>query len=625
MPGCVMANFTLANFDKFLKRDTFYRLDLALGVNKTQKLGNTSTDVIVTTVTLHFTEFAPDFQSLQQIKSIPSECFFKSKFKNAQKQDVVFVKTALVDTQNGKIELPVTRTLEEDVTSQILFQPGMVWRNGKREWGLDANASVYVDQTNHSYSKLADETRTVFIKNGRDIQLLKLPNAVVNGRKTTLLIPTMELIRFYFSGSRYFTSNLYNGGFGKDRIKHVYLYDQDFNQEERTVYLWLQRSCKDSDSLILSRAIADPDAKSAMSHVYSSICAQKNFNSSLAYPRTSFPFKGTTNLECVGVSVKLQGTEDQFGFLVMGIETCDYDLPFDQIMIESVDSYSAGAKKTPKKPQERKKPNKNKTGDDEPPVGFTEGERPSNEIDPQELEHITNRQTKLSKIKLTKIRKASDKASDRYRKETQYDSDAENGSTALGNSKNGNNLEPWEIESRDKNQVTVPAAERLKHISEIVASIEVAEQGISVEALPCGDVDGTEPYGFYRFERPYRKSANYTWHLIDGRPRRALLLRINIGVDVVYLLEIEAREGVGHSLYLLTDLMSEPDFDPKTFLQSIAACSANNLLNDVFGVNFWGYFGIKHVSQNNDDTLMARIHKRLFEVTSQADNTEIGS
>lgn len=320
------SKFILKNVEKSLKKDTYYRLDFVRGVDLTSSY---SSDKLFKTILINFCEYSADYQDIVKIKSLP----IRDRFKNTIKGNRVIVETV---------------SLPEDVTNQFFLKPGSVWRNGALIWEPSDSLNIQINQNQSSITSFKKESATEkfpFIQNSAYSNLIKYPGSIVEGTAVTVLIPVMEVIRYYFSGSRYFTTMLFNGGMESDQIKSAFLYKRDFNAEELNVYLWLRRKCHDSDAILLARAIADKNALYAMRLIYSSLVdivayyERNNWQLEHCCPKTNLPFSDATDMEVQGQWLPPNEDHKYSTFLVRTIEKCHHLLPFDSIELESVDSY----------------------------------------------------------------------------------------------------------------------------------------------------------------------------------------------------------------------------------------------------------------------------------------------
>lgn len=591
------SEFILKNAEKSLKKDTYYRLDFVRGVDLTSGY---SSDTIFKTILINFCEYSEDYQDIEKIISIP----IRDRFKNSIKGTKVTVQTV---------------SLPEDITNLVLLKPSSVWRNGALVWEPSDSLNIEIKQNDSSitnFKKESDTEKFPFIKNSAHSNLIKFPGSSVDGATVTVLIPVMEVIRYYFSGSRYFTTMLFNGGMEADQIKSAFIYKSDFNAEELSVYVWLRRKCQDSDAILLARAIANEDACHAMRLIYSSLVNiialydRKNWELKECCPKTNLPFSDATEMEVQGQWLPPDKEGKYTTYLVRTIEQCNHSLPFNSIEIESVDSYRSSNRNSPK-PLIRKKISRD---DANHKPTLTENEQPNGEIAAQELEFYTDRFSYLSDIHISKVIKSSEKEQQIYTKMEEEEPESDDGSTQLNNYQQDNNLEPWEIIARTRDSESIPVNERLSITASVIYSIEQEIEGLFITALPENMLDGALPYGFYDFKTPKGKNQNYTWSFVGDRRRKALFVRAEYDQKHVYLLEIEGKNNAGFSLYVLSGpKFNQSELKAENFLQSIAEKSGNEITSGVFSKRFSEITSLKHTT-NSEDSFADRLARTLKSV-----------
>ena len=351
----------------------------------------------------------------------------------------------------------------------------------------------------------------------------------------------------------------------------------------------------------------------AMSYVYSSLVnAKLNFKTRdgkpviESCPRTLLPFTDSTDMEVLGQWLPPRDGEDEFTtFIVRTIEKCDHSLPFKTIDIESLDSYqSSGKVDKESKPIPSRKRRKQGNKPD-----LTQDEKPSNSIEPEELDFYMQRFSHLQEVEINKIKKVSDNEK-RHRYKEDKDPESEDGSTLPGDYSNDNNLQPWQNKINDAE--SIPVSDRLISVSNAISSILVKRNDLVACCLPEGFVDQSTPFGLYSFERPADKSGNYSWNWVYQRKRKALFLEISKQqAGSVYLLEIEGKGTVGFSLYL----MSKPSdsFNVKSLARLLMFDIANRSGSKIVTETMKGFSNVvslKHVV-TDEDSFADRIERAI--------------
>ncbi|MDR9498377.1 MAG: hypothetical protein RI556_04310 [Hydrogenovibrio sp.] len=607
-----MPEFILQELANKCQRDKYYRLELTPVVDLS---GDHDPSMPFQTIKVIFSQYKPEYQTLEAIKNI--------RTKNRLKP--------------FPVEYPGV-VIKADVTNQVFLKPGTVWKNGKCVWepsdaiNISIEDATTIDTSYASWLTTRDKKKKglmlPFVQGADKVTLVEYPMSMAEGREISVLIPTTEIIRYYFSGSTYFTRELFNGaldGFNRQsdagalshqertEIARKLFYDFDYDPIKQSVYVWLKRHCYDSDAVMIARALAEPDAMKAMTYIYSSLTLEKaKDDPSEVCPRSKLPFTDRTDMEVQGQWLQPKEGENVFThFLVRTIESCSHTLPFKKIDIESADSYGANNGKTQAKPSDvpRKKGKDHGT-----PPELTQGQKPTKDVDPKELDFMMQRFSQLDDVEINKVKKVSDPDKEaKYQREEEVETSNE-GSTLPGDYKDDNNVQPWQ--NRIVDAEPIPISNRLKEVSDAVQSILDRRPDLSAVALPPNATDGRFPFGYCRFERPMNKGAGYNWNAVGDRDRRALLLLItNDQGKSAGLLEIESREGKTYSLYVFKGhrLASDHYREAKRVIADIAWNSGNRIASDVlFGTEA---LSLKHITSGSD-SFGERIERALNVVLS---------
>lgn len=160
---------------------------------------------------------------------------------------------------------------------------------------------------------------------------------VVEGRSkpAAVLIPEIELIRFYYATSEKMAKMIFEGNFGYDGLSEKVfnmLHEGPVHQLESDVVRFVYRlGFSREDVPVLARILFDGgwDAMSGIRRPAKQAAVERLTSAraaSISYPRTLFPFKGETTLELAGSYWKLQG--NQWAFLAHRVLSCSGPFPF---------------------------------------------------------------------------------------------------------------------------------------------------------------------------------------------------------------------------------------------------------------------------------------------------------
>jgi hypothetical protein len=179
--------------------------------------------------------------------------------------------------------------------------------------------------------------------------------AVPLPNKRWLLIPCMELVRFYFGSS----SNLLKALFAPP-LENTSLVKWYKQFDHGRVYLRLADGMSGASAADLARILYSPDAKKAARLIGSS-CLQCANQGKPVYPISIFPFLGKTDLTVTGRWISDNGNPSQT-FVVSQIISCTHPFPFSSLRYEVSPSQDLKKKKSISDPS----PTTIKLPDDDP-------------------------------------------------------------------------------------------------------------------------------------------------------------------------------------------------------------------------------------------------------------------
>lgn len=148
-----------------------------------------------------------------------------------------------------------------------------------------------------------------------------------------LLIPCVEIIRFYFGSSSNFLQRLFTAPLAPESLwssKHL-------NPATRHLHLILASHLSGLSAADIGRIAESKLAWRAAAGIYAS-CQKATATGHHAYPYTGFPFEGNTDLGVSGMWLPF-GDQENATFLVFRIRSCSHPFPFQSL------SYEAGRRK----------------------------------------------------------------------------------------------------------------------------------------------------------------------------------------------------------------------------------------------------------------------------------------
>ncbi|MDE2585899.1 MAG: hypothetical protein KGN39_10915 [Betaproteobacteria bacterium] len=157
--------------------------------------------------------------------------------------------------------------------------------------------------------------------------------AVSLGDQRRLLVPCVEIIRFYFGSSSNFLQRLFTAPLSQESFwthKH-------FNPATRHLHLALANHLSGLSAPDIGRIAESKFAWRAAAGIYAS-CQKATATGHPAYPYTGFPFEGITDLVASGLWLPF-GDQENATFLAYRLRSCSHPFPFFSL------SYEAGDRK----------------------------------------------------------------------------------------------------------------------------------------------------------------------------------------------------------------------------------------------------------------------------------------
>lgn len=152
-----------------------------------------------------------------------------------------------------------------------------------------------------------------------------------------LVIPAMELIRFYFGASSKLLSTLF-----RTDLKRDLLYER-VNMDDTTgdMFLDLAVGMPCASASDIARIAGNPNAWAAALYVGLS-CLKGSVEKKVAFPAAKFPFRGRTDLQVHGQWLS-RGKQARQIFIVNRIVSCSHPFPFQKLTF-NLDGPSQGQK-----------------------------------------------------------------------------------------------------------------------------------------------------------------------------------------------------------------------------------------------------------------------------------------
>lgn len=583
-----MKNAKVFGINALFEVDGYYRLDAILGIE--QKRLRSDSDLLVQTIRVSFSQIQP-FEHIEQFK-------FHAM-------------------QNSVWDVPLSNSLplivSVDLTLLKMMVPGSIWVNGEKIWSPEAKYSLEIDTISTKSTLLSSIAPQFHAQKNSDIKLIESQSAKINGVSSAVVIPAIEIIRYFFASSNSLVSHLFN----TPRFTEALIQRCEVDQINKSIRLKMDKTLKKTDAKVMAWAAADEYAKRAMNLINASVVQELvlNPNKGLVYPLTNFPFKGSANLRVDGQF--LTATDGKKVFLVTRIKDCDYQHPIKLIELEGMESFSYGSKT---KAQNKQKVDVSEQAVPDEKVQLSldliSHERPGR----QKLRGgISNFGDSYSGIKDVQVRLCNEDgmhmptfkpSSDYVKRQVASKIEQVQCSTLPANY------------GAEKTVIGLSLKEGYssgeKHLNDREGKMELVLSVIDSlkDCLPEFNVQFVTNKGvsdvldFYEFDTTHSVS---NWSMIDGKPRKAIFVKLMFREFSVYLLEIERKKYERFALYFLANAIDGNQFNERGFLSRIARASGKNLSRQVFKSHFQICDRVYHSPVDYEDSFKWRIFSKIDE------------
>ena len=168
-----------------------------------------------------------------------------------------------------------------------------------------------------------------------------------------ILVPVIEVIRFYYALSTHLSHAVFSGAF-KHNIESIINSANSGNiDEESRCILHLRKHITDEEGWIIGRILNSDFAFQGANQPYDDIL-QNSINRKWMNVTSNFPFRGLTNLKARTKRI-CSITEDGWRTLVLELERCTAPFPFENTTFPRDNDNNTEADPTKKLPPEEKK------------------------------------------------------------------------------------------------------------------------------------------------------------------------------------------------------------------------------------------------------------------------------
>jgi len=373
-----------------------------------------------------------------------------------------------------------------------------------------------------------------------------------------VMVPTAEIIRFYYAPSTRLAQALFWGE-----------YSETFNTQRSGIFeggvvrVHLRRWLEDQDAWTLARYICSPVMQREASKLHKGLqLYQLNSATSIWEPDQSlpcgFPFEGSTTVQ--GVCLPLPGATPNSPprWLILRLERCSAPFPFDRVIVDRDNNSALGenAEDAYLMPAWAEAEKTERTAEKSAPDLFRSNEEPGRGHDPLRIDLVEERFDDLKGKRLLK----EEKIVQRFRHHPMKIA-ASQMLTGLGTGQGTwgtSNLQLTKlttVESRQTKQPDVPVLPA--NLETFVRAIELlAEKHHPWEVGFIGAGEGDASFGphtlasFPTLDSRKRKRIGWAWIKTENRARRVAIVEIRSGNQAGYVFEIE-RTNQKHAILLL--------------------------------------------------------------------------
>ena len=213
---------------------------------------------------------------------------------------------------------------------------GQIWHNGSL---LDYQAGSYkkfsFDTNLHSESNLVNvwkiQSSKLFISNDdRKGFCLSFGAEDDYGTAVTVILPILELVRFYFCLSSQLSRAVFDGTLLNDINQFINLELSGFDDLQNPV-IHRRRNVSNDEAIIIARILSDVAALKSINDLFTSMMVSRANDDSVIYPKSFFPFNGKTKLSVL--CREISDDDHELSFVILKIQMCEAKMPFSKLII----------------------------------------------------------------------------------------------------------------------------------------------------------------------------------------------------------------------------------------------------------------------------------------------------
>jgi len=239
----------------------------------------------------------------------------------------------------GVINYDEQRPINIGIGQLPLINIGSIWLDTERQIQEGAGETLFYDL------QISPETTRVILANHRIGRSALIPfnfyrygsgNSPAHllaikykGDPFGILIPMMEIIRFYYAVSTNLAHTIFSGAIKHDISSVVNLDRTGLIESENRCVLGLRQHYSNEDGWVLGRIFYDDNAWKGATLPHNDLI-KHSINNEPTHIRSCFPFSGTTNLRVRAKPIKCYA-DNRWRILVLSIEQCTAPFPFEHL------------------------------------------------------------------------------------------------------------------------------------------------------------------------------------------------------------------------------------------------------------------------------------------------------
>jgi hypothetical protein len=362
-----------------------------------------------------------------------------------------------------------------------------------------------------------------------------------------VLVPTAEIVRFYYAPSTRLAQALFWGEYGE-----TFNAERSGVLEKGVVRVHLRRWLEDQDAWTLARYMCSPAMQHETSRLSNGLqLYQLNSPSAISAPNQNlpcgFPFEGSTIVQAICLPLPRSTSNTPPRWLILRLERCSAPFPFDRVIVDRDNNSIPGenAEDENLAPAWAKAENNAQEVEKQAPDTFRANEEPRRGLDPLRIDLVEDRFEGLKGKKLVK----EEKTVQRFR-HSLLKVAAIQMLTGLGTGQG-----TWGSRSLQLTKLTTVQSRepQRRDVPVLPASMETFVQAIDLLAekhrqcevafIGTGERDtslGAHTLAsFPTHELHKRKRIAWAWIKAENRPRRVAIAEIRSENKIAYALEIE--------------------------------------------------------------------------------------